>query len=108
MDAAPLPLVETAPHRCSTDDELCILLFLGFEATQIIKENPALRHIPIVAVTAQAMSGDQERILRSGCAAYLSKPFRVAELLEVVQKTLESCGGPGVLPASIEGLPQAS
>ena len=88
--------------------DICLPVMSGLEATQVIKENPALRHIPIVAVTAQAMSGDQERILRGGCAAYLSKPFRVADLLEVVQKTLESCGGPGVLPATIEGLPQAS
>ena len=47
----------------------------GLKATQKIKAIDALRHIPVIAVTAHAMRGDRERILESGCDDYLSKPI---------------------------------
>ena len=47
----------------------------GLKATQKIKAIEALRHIPVIAVTAHAMRGDRERILESGCDDYLSKPI---------------------------------
>ena len=56
----------------------------GYEATARLKADPALAHIPIVAVTAYAMVGDQERILQRGFDGYLTKPidpeFFVGEL----------------------------
>src|ERR1041385_9062419 len=48
----------------------------GMEATQRLKSNEETRTIPVIAVTAFAMSGDRARILASGCDAYLSKPFK--------------------------------
>jgi len=62
----------------------------GFEATRAIREVEALTkaHIPIVALTAHAMKGDQERCVAAGMDGYLSKPLRAADLLHMV----ESCG----------------
>jgi len=58
----------------------------GIEATQRLKNDQQTRAIPIIAITAFAMSGDQARILASGCDAYLSKPFNVAEFLRLVEQ----------------------
>ena len=56
----------------------------GLEVTKWIKEDDDLRDIPIVAVTAFAMKGDEERIRSGGCEAYISKPISVAAFLETV------------------------
>ena len=56
----------------------------GLEVTKWIKEDDDLRSIPVVAVTAFAMKGDEERIRAGGCEAYLSKPISVAKFLETV------------------------
>jgi two-component system cell cycle response regulator DivK len=53
----------------------------GYEATQRIKGNAGLRHIPIIAVTSYALSGDDARAFASGCDAYVSKPFSPRALL---------------------------
>ena len=52
----------------------------GFEATRQMKENPATRDIPILAATAKAMDGDQEKCLAAGCDGYIAKPFTHTEL----------------------------
>ena len=57
----------------------------GMEATQRLKRDGQTRAIPVIAVTALAMSGDEARILASGCDAYVSKPFNVAEFLRLVE-----------------------
>ena len=56
----------------------------GLEVTKWIKEDDELRDIPVVAVTAFAMKGDEERIRSGGCEAYISKPISVAAFLETV------------------------
>ncbi len=58
----------------------------GLEVTKWIKDDDALRHIPIVAVTAFAMKGDEERIRSGGCEAYISKPISVMSFLETVRR----------------------
>ncbi len=62
----------------------------GMEATQLIKANPATRHIPIVALTGYAMDGDKKRMLEAGCDGYLSKPFRIKELLQAIDIFFDS------------------
>ncbi len=57
----------------------------GLQVTQWIKDDEALRHIPVVAVTAFAMKGDEEKIRQGGCEAYLSKPISVVKFLETVR-----------------------
>jgi len=57
----------------------------GLQVTQWLKEDAALRDIPVIAVTAFAMKGDEEKIRQGGCEAYLSKPISVAKFLETVR-----------------------
>jgi two-component system, cell cycle response regulator DivK len=57
----------------------------GMEATRRLKGDEQTRTIPIIAVTAFAMSGDEAKILASGCDAYVSKPFNVVEFLKLVE-----------------------
>jgi two-component system cell cycle response regulator DivK len=57
----------------------------GLEVTKWIKEDDDLRAIPVIAVTAFAMKGDEERIRQGGCEAYLSKPISVAKFLDTVK-----------------------
>ena len=58
----------------------------GLEVTQWLKDDDGLCEIPIVAVTAFAMKGDEERIRQGGCEAYLSKPISVTMFLETVRQ----------------------
>ena len=61
----------------------------GLEVTRWIKDDPDLRTIPVVAVTAFAMKGDEERIRQGGCEAYISKPISVMHFLDTVRKHLQ-------------------
>jgi two-component system cell cycle response regulator DivK len=60
----------------------------GLEVTKWIKEDDDLRHIPVIAVTAFAMKGDEERIRQGGCEAYMSKPISVGKFIETVRAYL--------------------
>jgi len=60
----------------------------GLEVTKWLKDDPELQKIPVVAVTAFAMKGDEERIREGGCEAYLSKPISVGKFLETVRHFL--------------------
>ncbi|MEM1289100.1 MAG: response regulator [Pseudomonadota bacterium] len=57
----------------------------GLDVTRWLKEDDELRHIPVVAVTAFAMKGDEERIRSGGCEAYISKPISVTHFLDTVR-----------------------
>ena len=57
----------------------------GLEIIKWMKDDDELKHIPIVAITAFAMKGDEERIRAGGCEAYLSKPISVMNFLETVR-----------------------
>jgi two-component system cell cycle response regulator DivK len=60
----------------------------GLDVTKWIKANDELKAIPIIAVTAFAMKGDEERIREGGCEAYLSKPISVSKFIETVKNYL--------------------
>ena len=60
----------------------------GLEVMQWIKDDQDLKHIPIIAITAFAMKGDEEKIRQGGCEAYLSKPISVVKFLETVRHYL--------------------
>jgi two-component system, cell cycle response regulator DivK len=57
----------------------------GYEATRRIKADPALAHIPILAVTSYALSGDEAKTRAAGCDGYIAKPFSPRELLGKVR-----------------------
>ncbi len=57
----------------------------GLEVTKWLKEDSALRDIPVVAVTAFAMKGDEERIRDGGCEAYIAKPISVPKFLDTIR-----------------------
>jgi two-component system, cell cycle response regulator DivK len=60
----------------------------GLQVTQWLKEDDELRMIPIVAVTAFAMKGDEEKIRDGGCEAYIAKPISVASFMRTVERFL--------------------
>ncbi len=61
----------------------------GLQVTQWLKDDDELKAIPIIAITAFAMKGDEEKIRQSGCEAYLSKPISVVKFLETVRNYLD-------------------
>jgi two-component system, cell cycle response regulator DivK len=61
----------------------------GWEATRIIKETPKTQAIPIMAMTAHAIAGDQERALQAGCDDYHAKPVEFPRLLEQIEALLK-------------------
>lgn len=60
----------------------------GLEVTRWLKDDDQLHSIPVIAVTAFAMKGDEERIRQGGCEAYISKPISVVKFLETIQTYL--------------------
>lgn len=62
----------------------------GLEATSILKKNPKTKHIAIVALTAHAMKGDEERALAVGCIGYITKPINTRSFPRMVQEFAES------------------
>ncbi len=58
----------------------------GLEVTKWLKEDETLADIPVIAVTAFAMKGDEERILQGGCEGYISKPISVSHFLETIER----------------------
>ncbi len=68
----------------------------GLEVTKWLKEDDALRNIPVVAVTAFAMKGDEERIREGGCEAYIAKPISIPAFLDTIRHFIgdaQSVGG---------------
>ncbi|MCC6714593.1 MAG: response regulator [Gammaproteobacteria bacterium] len=61
----------------------------GYEATRRIRDNPELSHIPIIAVTSYALSGDAGKARNAGCAEYITKPYSPRQLLATVRRYLE-------------------
>lgn len=60
----------------------------GLEATSLLKTDPATAAIPVIALTALAMKGDEERIRAAGCDGYIAKPMRYQEFLTTIAAQL--------------------
>jgi two-component system, cell cycle response regulator DivK len=71
--------------------DITLPLLNGWDATKVIKADSHTRMIPILALTACAMTGDRERALRSGCDDYDTKPIDMARLLSKIARLLQVC-----------------
>ena len=100
LDAHGYEVVEarTGPEALERAREHCPDLILmdiqlpevsGLEVTQKIKQDEELANIPVIAVTAFAMKGDEERIRQGGCEDYIAKPISVSSFLEKVKRYLD-------------------
>jgi len=65
----------------------------GWEATRRLKAAPATQHIPIIALTAHAMSSDRDKALEAGCDDYDTKPVELPRLLEKIEALLNGAAG---------------
>ena len=74
----------------------------GLDVTRWLKEDEELKSIPIIAVTAFAMKGDEQKIREGGCEDYISKPISVTKFLETVQKYLSSDDEPASASSETE------
>lgn len=64
----------------------------GLEATMLLKQDPATKGIPVIAVTAMAMSSDSAKTRNAGCDGYISKPLRYRELFACIDNLLGHAG----------------
>jgi two-component system, cell cycle response regulator DivK len=69
--------------------DICLPGISGLELIKILKEDEDLKKIPIIAVTALAMPGDEERIRRGGADAYMAKPISIVELPLAIEDLLK-------------------
>jgi len=69
--------------------DICLPGMSGLEATQRIKSDPETADIPVVAVTANAMKGDEQSVLEGGCDGYIAKPISIGTFLEVISQFLD-------------------
>jgi CheY-like chemotaxis protein len=70
--------------------DLSLPVIDGWEATRQIKANPATQNIPVIALTAHAMAGDEQKAREAGCDDYDTKPVDIKRLLEKIGKFLGS------------------
>ena len=68
--------------------DISIPVIDGWEATQVLKHDPATRHIPIIALTAHALASDREKAMEVGCDGYLAKPCEPRAVVAEVQRFL--------------------
>ncbi|MFZ2007045.1 MAG: response regulator [Stellaceae bacterium] len=66
----------------------------GLDATRQLKADPETRHIPVIAVTAFAMAGDEKKALNHGCDAYVAKPIILKDFLNLIASYIGLPGGP--------------
>ncbi|MCU7614092.1 response regulator [Chryseobacterium sp. GMJ5] len=86
-------MAKDAIHLLENDPEINVVLMDmmmpemdGYEAIKIIRQNPSISHIPIIAVTAQAMEEDRQKCLDAGAQDYVKKPIDVDVLIKAIEK----------------------
>jgi CheY-like chemotaxis protein len=80
--------IETTPDLAIVLMDIMMPEMDGYETMQVIRQNSALRRLPIIALTAKAMKGDRERCLEAGASEYLAKPVNTEQLLSALRMWL--------------------
>jgi CheY-like chemotaxis protein len=62
----------------------------GVAATRVIKEDPSVKDIPVVAFTSFAMEGDQDKAMEAGCAGYITKPLNTQKFIKTIEDFLNN------------------
>jgi len=75
----------------------------GMDVTKNLKGSESTQHIPIIATTAFALRGDKEKILESGCDAYMAKPIAITEFLALVESFLTAARSASAQPVPAVG-----
>jgi CheY-like chemotaxis protein len=83
-----IELLESTPDVAIVLMDIMMPEMDGFETMQVIRQNSALRRLPIVALTAKAMKGDREKCLEAGASEYLAKPVNTDQLLSALRMWL--------------------
>jgi CheY-like chemotaxis protein len=73
--------------------DISIPVIDGWEATQVLKHDPATKHIPVIALTAHALASDREKAMEVGCDGYLAKPCEPRAVVAEVQRFLGRANG---------------
>jgi CheY-like chemotaxis protein len=80
-----ITMLETTPGIAITLMDIMMPEMDGYQTMQVIRQNPAFRRLPIVALTAKAMKGDREKCLEAGASDYLAKPVNTEQLLSALR-----------------------
>jgi CheY-like chemotaxis protein len=83
-----IALIESTPDLAMVLMDIMMPEMDGYQTIAMVRENPAYRRLPIVALTAKAMVGDREKCLEAGATDYLAKPVNIDQLLSALRTWL--------------------
>jgi CheY-like chemotaxis protein/nitrogen-specific signal transduction histidine kinase len=83
-----IAMLESTPDMAIVLMDIMMPQMDGYETMQVIRQNPAFRRLPIIALTAKAMKGDREKCLEAGASEYLAKPVNTEQLLSALRMWL--------------------